>query len=142
MNVISTRTHGILDYSTALAIIVLPFFLLFGTGGSAEAAQAAAPDPYTVAGWFLVGPGLALLALSLLTRYELGAIKAIPMPAHLWTDAGLGVFLILSPWVFGFAGAIWWPHVLVGVAEIGAALLTRRHPSVRDARPTAARAAR
>ena len=113
MGVISTRTHGVLDYLTALAIIVLPLFLLFGAGAGAGATEAAARDPYTVAGWFLVGPGLALLGLSLLTRYELGAVKAIPMEAHLWTDAGLGLFLIAAPWLFGFADAIWWPHVLV-----------------------------
>lgn len=138
MGVISTRIHGVLDYLTAAALIVLPLLLLFGAGGGGEAAGAAARDPYTTAGWFLVGPGLALLGLSLLTRYELGAVRAVPMPAHLWTDAGLGVFLILAPWVFGFAAAIWWPHVLAGVAEIGAALLTRRRSPVEAPRHEAA----
>jgi hypothetical protein len=43
---------------------------------------------------------------------------------------GLGVFLILSPWLFGFASAIWWPHVLVGLTEIAMGALTRRRSPV------------
>ena len=144
MNVISTRAHGIIDYATALALIVLPFLFLIGAdAGGAEAAAAEARNPYTVAGWFLVGPGLALLGLSLITRYELGAVKSVPMPVHLATDVGLGLFLIASPWLFGFADAIWWPHVLVGLAEVGAGLLTRRRSTVEDPlRPVEATAPR
>ena len=127
MNVIPTRVHGILDYATALALIVLPFLFPIGAGaGGVEAAAAEARNPYTVAGWFLVGPGLALLGLSLITRYELGAVKSVQMPVHLATDVGLGLFLIASPWLFSFADAIWWPHVLVGLVEVGAGLLTRK----------------
>ena len=31
-----------------------------------------------------------------------------------------GVFLAISPWVFGFSERVWVPHVLVGLFEIGA----------------------
>lgn len=107
MNVISTRAHGVIDYATALALIVLPFLFLIGADtGGVGAAAAEARNPYRVAGWLLVGPGLALLGLSLITRYELGAVKSVPMPTHLATDVGLGLFLIASPWLFGFADAI------------------------------------
>ena len=71
--------------------------------------------------------GVGLLGVSLVTRYELSAAKLIPMPMHLALDAGMGLLLIASPWLFGFAEAIWWPHVLVGVLELGAAACTERH---------------
>jgi hypothetical protein len=31
------------------------------------------------------------------------------------------VFLLASPWLFGFADRIAWPHVLFGLIEIGPA---------------------
>ena len=54
--------------------------------------------------------------------------KLIPMPVHLGIDALGGILLIASPWLFGFADLIWWPHVLVGIAEIAVVAMSRRHP--------------
>lgn len=112
MQVISTRVHALADYATAAALIIAPVFFLDAST--------------TVPAWVLIGSGIVLLALSLLTRYELGLVKAIPMPVHLGMDGLLGAFLIASPWLLGFADLIWWPHVLVGIAELGGAFMTRR----------------
>ena len=41
----------------------------------------------------------------------------------------LGIFLAISPWLFGFAGAtwnVWVPHLLVGLAFIVVSLFTVR----------------
>lgn len=114
MRFISTRVHGTIDYATALVLIVVPIFFIDDAGWAA---------------WTLIVAGVLLLGLSLLTRYEVGAIKTIPMPVHLAMDGVLGVVLIASPWIFGFADVIWWPHVAVGVLEIGAALFTEKHSS-------------
>lgn len=111
MQFISTRVHAMADYVTAAALISIPVFFR--------------NEATTVPSWMLIGSGVALLALSLFTRYELGLFKAIPMPVHLAMDALLGVFLIASPWLFGFANLVWWPHVLVGIAQLGAAFMTR-----------------
>ena len=122
MNMISTRTHGYLDYGLG-AILVLGT-LVFGFGGDGTAS------------WVLLIAGILILGLSLMTRYELGAIKTVPMPAHLGMDAVLGLVLIASPWLFGFADVIWWPHVLVGLIEVGTAAMTERHPSLEASRRT------
>lgn len=136
MRFIPTRLHGHADYAVASLLIVLPLFMLFFDGPGP-----AAPgfDPWRAAAWCLIGPGLAVFGLALFTRYERGVMGLVPMPVHLWFDAGVGVFLIASPWLFGFAGVIWWPHVLAGVAEIGAALTTRTRPEAPDAVAHAAR---
>ncbi len=114
MRFIPTRIHGMLDYATAAALIVLPilFWNALGTG------------PALV----LVFAGLVLLLLSAITRYEYGLVKTVPMSAHLRGDAALGAALLVSPFLLGFQGAIWWPHVLVGAMEIGAAFTTRKTP--------------
>jgi hypothetical protein len=77
--------------------------------------------------------GVLIIGKSLMTDYELGVVKAIPMGVHLTLDIATGVILAVSPWVFGFADEIWWPHVVFGVLEIGAALMTHTTPEDDDA---------
>jgi hypothetical protein len=63
-------------------------------------------------------------------------MRVIPMPVHLTLDALSGALLAVSPWLFGFADHVWVPHVVLGLFEIGAALLTETTPR-REARPAA-----
>jgi hypothetical protein len=72
--------------------------------------------------------GIAALAYSLLTAYELGAAPLIPMTGHLALDFFSGAFLAVSPWLLGFHDQVWIPHVLFGVMEMGAALTTETTP--------------
>jgi hypothetical protein len=51
------------------------------------------------------------------------------MPTHLLLDAGSGAFLLVSPWLFGFADFVWWPHVVIGLLEIGSAVTTKKAPT-------------
>ncbi len=37
-----------------------------------------------------------------------------------------GALLALSPWLFGFADDVWLPHLIFGILEIGASLLTHQ----------------
>ena len=66
--------------------------------------------------------------MSAVTNYEGGFLAhAITMRADLFADAVLGLILVASPWLFGFAdeGAnAWMPCVLIGLMELGAAALT------------------
>jgi hypothetical protein len=42
-------------------------------------------------------------------------------------DIVAGLLLLASPWLFGFADRITWPHVLFGLFEIAAGLTTKRN---------------
>jgi len=49
------------------------------------------------------------------------------MRAHLVVDYLTGIFLALSPWIFGFANAplnAWLPHLIVGILIVGYAIVT------------------
>lgn len=115
MRFIPTKVHGVLDYLMGLLLIVAPWLLGFASDGADTAV------PVTL--------GIAVIIYSLLTRYELGVVPAIPMPAHLWLDAASGALLAASPWLFGFADYIWWPHLVFGLLEIGAAVTTQTVPT-------------
>lgn len=115
MRVIPTRLHGFIDYIVGAVLMASPYVLGFADGGPAE--------------FIPVALGLAALIYSLLTDYELGAMRAIPMPVHLGLDAASGVLLATSPWLFGFADRVYLPHLLFGLFEIVASLTTRTRPS-------------
>lgn len=110
---IPTRVHGVIDYLTGALLIVAPFLFGFADG--------------TVAQWLPMVLGAMTIVMSLVTRYELSIAKVIPLPVHLGVDVASGLLLTASPWLFGFADRIWWPHLLVGLMEIVVPLLTRRH---------------
>ena len=120
MAALSTRTHGYADYGVGVLLILAPYLLGFANGGPAQ--------------WVPMTLGVVLIGYSLLTDYELGAAHLIPMPVHLGLDIGGGLLLLASPWLFGFTDVIVWPHVLVGLIEIGTASITRRRPAPAPAR--------
>lgn len=122
MQKIPTRVHGVLDYILGLVLIAAPWLLGFADGGAET--------------WVPVILGASVIVYSLFTKYELGAIPAIGMPAHLWLDGLGGAFLAVSPWLFGFADLVYWPHLVFGILEVLAALMTRTTPEQR--RETAA----
>jgi hypothetical protein len=114
VRIIPTGVHGRLDY---LAVGVnLAFPRLLGLHDAPWAAVVPRID------------GLAGLGYSLITDYELGVLRALPMPAHLALDAAKGLCMALSPWLFGFAknGTRYWlSHALMGTADVVAAVTTR-----------------
>lgn len=115
MRFIPTRIHGMLDYIIGLLLIAAPWLLGFA-GGGAET-------------WVPVILGAGVILYSLFTDYELGMVRKLSMPAHLTMDGLGGALLAVSPWLFGFAGYVWVPHLVVGLLEIGAALFTHKVPS-------------
>jgi hypothetical protein len=121
MRFISTRTHGVLDYVVGALLIVVPYVLGFADGTAAQ--------------WVPQALGLVAIGGAMLTDYEFGLMRVIPMPVHLGIDIASGALLALSPWLFGFADRVFWPHLVVGVLEIGAGLTTRTAPE--DARGVA-----
>ncbi len=114
LRVIPTGVHGVLDYVASGTNLVFPGLL--GLHDAPWAALVPRID------------GVAGAGYSLITDYELGAFKVLPMPAHLAFDAAKGAFMASSPWLFGFArnGTRYWlPHVLMGAADVMAAVATR-----------------
>lgn len=47
------------------------------------------------------------------------------MSTHLTLDLLSGLLLAASPWLFGFSEFVYVPHLVLGVLEIGAALMTK-----------------
>ena len=104
MRFIPTRVHGVLDYLTAGVLIAAPSMLGFRKHGMQT--------------WLPVALGVGAIGYSLLTDYELGLFKIIPMPMHLVLDAANGALLAASPWLFGFAEEVSAPHLGLGLFEI------------------------
>jgi hypothetical protein len=102
-SMIPPRIHGLIDYLVAVLLLAAPYLFGFADGGPAQMV------PTVIA--------VAIIAVSLLTRYELSLAKVIPYPVHLGLDLVVGLALAVSPWLFGFAEQVWWPHVLVGVVS-------------------------
>ena len=125
MRMIPTRVHALMDYTVGILLIAAPWIFQFANESNA-------------AKWISVIAGVAMIGLSAMTNYEGGLLtRAIPMRVHLMTDALLGVFLVASPWIFGFSDQgmnAWLPFVLIGIAEIGAASMTSPVPDTARAR--------
>jgi len=115
LQLLSTWIHGVVDYLTGALLILAPFVLGFNTGGPEQ--------------WVPIVLGVTAVLYSLATRYELGLYPIISMPIHLLLDAGSGVFLAASPWLFGFSDQITWPHVVVGLFEVMMSVITQTKPS-------------
>ena len=69
--------------------------------------------------------GAGAILYSLMTDYELSLNRSIPMKTHLTLDLMSGILLAASPWIFGFADDVYLPHLILGVIEIGASLMTK-----------------
>lgn len=117
MKVIPTRIHGMMDYGMALLLLATPWLFGFVEIGT---------NPMTVIPILL---GIGTAAFSLFTDYEWGAVRAIPMKVHLGIDIVAGLFLAASPWLFGFANEVYLPHLILGILEVGAAILTSPEPT-------------
>ena len=119
MNLIPTRLHGMLDYLVGALLIAAPWIFGFADDGGAKM-------------WVPIILGAGAIVYSAMTDYEFGLIRVISMPVHLALDFGSGVFLAASPWLFSFADEVKWPHLIVGLVEIVAAVATRRHPEDKE----------
>jgi hypothetical protein len=115
MKFLSTRTHTIIGLIVGAALIVAPWLFGFADNGGA-----AVMVPIYV--------GIFILLSELTTTSPLSIVKLVPMRAHIMMDVLTGLFLLASPWLFGFndlEANAWVPHVVVGVMIVGYALVTR-----------------
>lgn len=115
MRFLPTRIHGVLDWLLAPLLIALPWLLGFAEGGAET--------------WIPVLLGITGLIVTFFTDHEFGVVRRIPMIGHLWVDGLGGLLLAASPWLFGFSEHVWMPHLVLGLAEFGAALVTKTIPA-------------
>jgi len=117
MKLFSTRTHGVIDYLTSAKLLALPRVL----GWSENVTRV------------VTGAAVGTLAYSLLTRYEFGAVKVLPVKGHLALDALNGALMCSAPLLFpdedkSVKGAL----VAVGLFEIFMALTTETESTVTE----------
>jgi hypothetical protein len=116
MRFLPTSIHGILDYTSALALLLMPRLL---DGESATAAM------------IFQGAGLLTLLSSLMTRYELGLLRAFPMGVHLTIDFLMGIaFLACAFLLPNETQAVRNAFLIFGVLCLGAALFTKTRSTV------------
>ena len=81
---VPTKTHGVLDYLSVATLLTVPRIL----GWSAPLTN------------MLTGVAAGTLVYSLTTRYEFGAVKVLPMQAHLVLDGLSGAVVCAAPRFF------------------------------------------
>lgn len=102
-------------------LIAAPWIFNFARGGAET--------------WVPVVLGIGMIIYSLMTDYEYSIAKIISMRTHLTIDLVSGIFLAISPWLFGFSEIVYLPHVIFGILEIGASMMTERSSAVAHTRP-------
>lgn len=106
---IGSHLHGALDYLTGTKLIAASFLPVLRGKFAGKALRAA---------------GVSHISYSLLTDYELGAVKLLPYKAHLAIDAVGAVGLAAAPYAAKRDGLDRWIPVAVGAYELGAVLLS------------------
>src|SRR3954470_818326 len=115
---ISTKAHGFLDYMTAGLLVTLPRAM----GWSENVTR------------LLDASAAGTVAYSLLTRYELGVVKALPMTAHLAIDAVQGGALIgAAAFMEDEDLDVRATLAALGVFELGVTFMTRTQTAASEA---------
>ena len=114
LRMIPTKAHGALDMATGPALVAAPTLLRMNGN------RGATLPPRVL--------GSLATVYALLTDYEFGLKRVLPMRAHLALDAAGGVALAAAPFVTGAHRKglrHWVPHIVVGANEIALALTTK-----------------
>ena len=114
MQYVPTRFHGMIDYAVAFALVLAAGPLGYAGGGAQT--------------WAAVSAAVLVTAYALLTNYEWGLVRRIPVPIHLALDLLIGILLAASPWVLGFSQDVWAPHAAAGAVLAAASLTTHPRP--------------
>ena len=80
--------HGVAEYIVGVLLVVAPFLFSFRA------------DTATV---LAVAAGVVVLVVAATTRGPTGLVKHLPISAHVALDYVLAVFLVASPYLFGFS---------------------------------------
>ena len=110
MRFVPTLVHGIADYLVGFVLIALPLMIDMG-----ETAR-----------WTLVAMGGIVLLYSLLTDYELGAIRHLRVRFHLFLDAIAALAFFVLPSLIDPPDAVRWTLYLFGILSVILFFTTRQ----------------
>ena len=131
LRVIPTKVHGAVDMATGPVLIAAPTLLRMNGN------KGATIPPRAV--------GAAAIVNALLTDYEFGLKRILPMRTHLALDAVGGVTLAATPFLTRASKKgvrHWLPHAVLGANEVVLALTTKqRRPRAQRLRAWAPRGA-
>lgn len=104
--------HGAIDYAMAGTLMAAPWLFGFSRNRRATASS--------------VVSGAAILGLSLMTKYPLGAVKRVSFPVHGVVETAAGLLNVAAPWTLGFSRdrAAKLTHVLSGLATLCVVAMT------------------
>jgi hypothetical protein len=116
---VSARAHGVLDYATVAAFLNAP--MVFGFHGT----------PAAIVYWLA---GIHLL-MSGCTNFPVGFFMWIPFRIHGVIELLAGIFVLVAPWIFGFAQDIAARNFFVAIAIIMLVVIALTDYSQRVLRP-------
>ena len=110
--VLKPTPHAVLDYAMAGTLMAAPWLFGFSDNKAARANS--------------VISGAAVLGLSLMTRYPLGAAKLIPFPVHGVIETLAAAVNTAAPWLMCFSRdkRATGTHVAAGLATLAVVALT------------------
>jgi hypothetical protein len=122
MRFIPTKVHGVLDYGSVLLCLILP--------------RALNLSERTIT--LLTIVGLTALVYTILTRFELGVVRVLPTKIHLLLDFLSGALLCAAPFLIVPNASQTEKTILIvlGLFEIGAALMTRTRSPLEETHAT------
>jgi hypothetical protein len=114
---ISLAAHAAIEPIAGLLFIAAPWLFGFSDVSDAKAIS--------------IVLGIVVLLTGMTTRWRMAVVKLIPLGMHRTMDLLVAAVAIVSPFVFGFSdiGRATRFFIIMGVAEAGAALLTRWDPA-------------
>ena len=113
---IPLTVHALSEPLLAALLIAAPWLFGFDDIGAATAISIVA--------------GLVVLLVGMSTDWKIAMVRKIPLAVHMALDFGLGIFLIASPFLFGFddkSSALVF-FLVLGIALLLSALGTRWVP--------------
>lgn len=117
-NLISTQWHALLDYLLAITLLIAPWFFNFS-------------DDQTGKMLCLLSGGMIVL-MNLFTNHELGIVRVIPVSLHLNIEVIMGIFLIISVFLFNMEYSAYILLVLSGFIVLGSSLYTKPYMKKHD----------
>lgn len=114
---ISTAFYGVFKYFFGAFMIAAPWIF-----GIANVASAALLIPVYF-GWLQ-------LIMTLFVDTEASPLRKFPIQMNMVIDMIMGVFVLCSPYVYGFGmrNKVYWPEILIGGVLILLALFTKKSP--------------